>query len=137
MGIPKSAKEIIHLLISTICGLHRSKMGSLKYIALGVLLFAIVIHARILQDEEDEENVVEEKSMEDRNMEDNVEADDNANANTVLDALRRVIEKELPEEKNDMEKREPDPYYSRRGRSSRRCNYSSCNRRRRRGGYGK
>ena len=37
--------------------------------------------------------MVEEKSMEDRNMKDNMEADENDNADTVLDALRRVIER--------------------------------------------
>ena len=36
--------------------------------------------------------MVEEKSMEDRSIEDDVEADENDSADTVLDALRRVIE---------------------------------------------
>merc|ERR1712048_270266 len=97
------------------------KMGSLKYFALGVLLFAIVIRARIIPDADDEPNVVEEKSVATEEVDN--EADQ---VDTVLDALRRAIETELPEEEEDMQRRQPDP--SPRWRRRRSCNSRACRR---------
>merc|ERR1712098_953928 len=99
-------------------------MGSLKNFALGVLLFATVIHARVIQDADadadEEPNVVEEKSVATEEVDNQADQVD-----TVIDALRRAIETVLPEEEEDMQRRQPDPSPGRwRRRTS--CNSRAC-----------
>jgi len=81
------------------------KMGSLKYVGLGILFFALVSHPDFIKgskdEEEDKEGMVDDKSIED---------DGEARwGSTVLDTLREIIERDLPKEEVYLRKREPAP----------------------------
>jgi len=81
------------------------KMGSLKYVGLGILFFALVSHPDFIKgskdEEEDKEGMVDDKSIKD---------DGEARwGSTVVDTLREIIERDLPKEEEYLRKREAAP----------------------------